>query len=66
MQILLNGKPHPIGTSLSLSELLESLHLTGKPIVAELNQEAILTRLFDSTLIKENDRLEIITLAAGG
>ena len=66
MQITLNGQTHYLDSEITLTDLLESLGLSGKPVVVELNQEAILPRNFAQTLIQANDQLEIITLAAGG
>ena len=66
MTITLNGQSHSLDSEITLPALLESLCLTGKPVVVELNQEAILPRNFPQTLIRANDNLEIITLAAGG
>ncbi len=66
MQIILNGQPHTLDSEILLPALLDSLGLSGKPVVVELNQEAILPRDFPHTLIQPNDQLEIITLAAGG
>lgn len=66
MQITLNGQAHYLDSEITLPDLLESLGLSDKPVVVELNQEAILPRNFAQTLIQSNDQLEIITLAAGG
>ncbi len=62
----LNGQPHNLDSEILLPALFDSLGLSGKPVVVELNQEAILPRDFPNTLIQPNDQLEIITLAAGG
>jgi sulfur carrier protein len=66
MEITLNGQAHELPAPTSLSALLESLGLSGKPVVAELNHEAVLPRHFPETQINAGDSLEIITLAAGG
>jgi sulfur carrier protein len=66
MQIQLNGQPYPLEAPLTLSDLLAALGLSGKPVVAELNEEAILPRNFPGTRLTDKDRVEIITLAAGG
>lgn len=66
MEITLNGRAHELTGSTTLSTLLESLGLAGKPVVAELNREAVLPRLFPETRINAGDSIEIITLAAGG
>ena len=62
----LNGQAHSLDSEILLPDFLASLGLSGKPVVVELNQEAILPRDFPNTLIQPNDQLEIITLAAGG
>jgi len=66
MQITLNGQAHPIEEETTLNHLLESLDLGGKPVVAELNEQAILPRDFATTVIQADDKLEIVALAAGG
>lgn len=66
MEITLNGQAHELAGPATLSELLVSLGLAGKPVVAELNREAVLPRHFPETRINAGDSLEIITLAAGG
>lgn len=66
MQIQLNGQPYELEKSLKLSELLVSLGLGDKPVVTEINCEAVLPKNFPNTEIIDGDRLEIITLAAGG
>lgn len=66
MEIILNGQTHQLTAPTTLTELLVALSLDGKPVVAELNREAVLPRLFPETWINAGDRLEIITLAAGG
>lgn len=66
MKITLNGNQHPIQQPLSLSDLLKSLNLDGKPIVAELNHSPILPKDFSTTTIRDGDQLELVTLAAGG
>jgi sulfur carrier protein len=66
MTIILNGQAHSLDSEILLPDFLASLGLSGKPVVVELNQQAILPRDFPTTLIQPNDQLEIIILAAGG
>jgi sulfur carrier protein len=66
MEITLNGQPHTLGQAITITLLLESLGLAGKPVVAELNREAVLPRNFSETQLTAGDSIEIITLAAGG
>jgi sulfur carrier protein len=66
MEITLNGQPHTLPEPATINLLLESLGLAGKPVVAELNREAVLPRNFSDTQLAGGDSIEIITLAAGG
>lgn len=65
--ITLNGSPHALEEgAVSLERLLESIGLAGKPVVVELNEQAVFPRDYSGTLVEEGARVEIVTLAAGG
>jgi sulfur carrier protein len=64
--ITLNGAPHPLDSPVSLEILLESIGLAGKPVVVELNEQAVFPRDYPQTTIDEGDKIELVTLAAGG
>jgi len=66
MNITLNGKPREFSDSLKLSEILQQLGFSGKPVVVEYNKEAIFPRDYAQTIVKDGDLLEIISIAAGG
>lgn len=64
--ITLNGNPHQIQPPLTLTGLLESLGLGGKPVVIELDEQAVFPRDYEKTEVESGARIEIVTLAAGG
>ena len=64
--ITLNGNPTPAATPLTIEALLASLGLAGKPVVVELNQQAVTPSSHPHAIVKNGDRVEIVTLAAGG
>lgn len=64
--ITLNGAPHPVDGPLALVQLLDSIGLAGKPVVVELDEQAIFPRDYPQTTVHPGARLEIVTLAAGG
>ena len=66
MLIQLNGNPHKIDMPMSVSDLLESIGFGGKPVVVELNEQAIFPRDSSSVRVEDGARIEIVTLAAGG
>ncbi len=66
MTIRLNGKAHEIENALSIAALLESLGLGGKPVVVELDEQAVFPRDYPNVTLGEGSNVEIVTLAAGG
>lgn len=66
MKIKLNGKDHPLDQVTNVESLLDSIGLAGKPVVVELNKKALFPREYADCHLKDNDQLEIITIAAGG
>jgi sulfur carrier protein len=64
--IQVNGQPHPLESPLSVTALLETLGFAGKPVVIELDGEALLRDDYPDTLVQPGATLEIVTLAAGG
>lgn len=66
MTITLNGKDHPVEGNPNVEQLLASIDLAGKPVVVELNQKALFPREYAGSSLQDGDRVEIITIAAGG
>ena len=66
MTITLNGQKRKFPQTLSLSDLLESLGLTGKPVVVEHNQVALLPKEIPVAQVNEGDVIEIVQITAGG
>jgi thiamine biosynthesis protein ThiS len=42
------------------------LELAGRPVVVEINEAAILPKDYPAIRLADGDRVEIVTLAAGG
>ena len=66
MIIQLNGQPHELDRAMSVSDLLGSIGFGGKPVVVELNEQAIFPRDYSAIRVEAGSRIEIVTLAAGG
>ena len=66
MHIQLNGSLHEIATETSVTDLLVSIGLGAKPVVVEINEQAVFPRDYPQTTISEGARIEIVMLAAGG
>ena len=66
MKIILNGNPHGIPAPMTLTELLDEIGLDGKPVVVELDEQAVFPRDYPRTTVADGARVEIVMLAAGG
>jgi len=66
MTLTINGKSRDFPEPLSLKNLLDELGLGEKPVVVELNREALAPSEYAARQLADRDQLEIITIAAGG
>ncbi len=67
MNITINGEDYPnIADNISVTDLLIQLSLPAKKIAVERNREIVSKSSFDTTLLSEGDRLEIIHFIGGG
>ena len=67
MTLTINGETRSFDTTyLTITTLLGELGLGGKPVVVELNREAVLPANYPSTDVTDGSKLEIVTIAAGG
>lgn len=67
MTIQLNGESRSFdGGPLSLTALLDLLGLGGKPVVVELDREAVFAKDYAGTEVKDGAKVEIVMIAAGG
>ena len=65
-EITVNGEVREFGDSLSLPELLEQIEMNPRLIAVEYNGEILHRQFWESTKIKNGDRLEIVTIVGGG
>ncbi len=66
VSIRLNGSPHSLDSPMPLSSLLESLGLAGKPVVVELDENAVFPMDYPNLIVGDGARVEVVVLAAGG
>ena len=66
MTLTINGKLCKVEHGIGLPGLLTQLGLDQKPVVIEHNETALSPSDFDEQELGDGDRLEIITIAAGG
>ena len=66
MTIQLNGETHEIQEGSTVSDLLNLLNMQNEPVVTELDGQALTQQEYDSSVLLEGSRVEVIRLAAGG
>jgi sulfur carrier protein len=66
MQIQLNGQSRDIDDSLTVSQLLEILKLSGKPVAVEVNRELVPRSRHADHRLQPSDLVEVVTLVGGG
>ena len=66
IQITVNGEPHTCLPNISLPDLLKDLDFNPRLIALEYNGEILHRQYWDSTIIKNDDRLEVVTIVGGG
>lgn len=61
-----NGEPKTCSPQTSLPQFLEQLGMNPRLVAVEYNGEILHRQFWDTTEIKEGDRLEIVTIVGGG
>ena len=66
MRVFVNGDEKNFGSDISLSDLIKQLDLPVARIAIELNREVVRRSDWDSTMLKDEDRIEIVHFVGGG
>ena len=66
MRITLNGELYELDEPLSVADLLVKLSIDPRRVAIEHNLEIIKRRTFESAVVHEGDRVEIVNAVGGG
>lgn len=66
MRITINGESQTLEQTTTIGSLLEQKGYNGKLVAVALNGEFLSKTYYDSTTIKENDKVEIVAPMQGG
>lgn len=66
MKFVLNGKDEELSGRLSLSELLKNNNLAPEKTVVEFNGQILDKNQWHSTILKDNDVVEVVSFVGGG
>ena len=66
MKVFVNGDEKDFDLGISLAELITQLDLPAPRIAIELNREVVRRSDWGSTMLKADDRIEIVHFVGGG
>lgn len=67
MTLTINGERRDFDTGeIALDDLLDQLGFGGRPVVVELDKEAVHPAAYPETPVRDGASLEVVTIAAGG
>jgi sulfur carrier protein len=66
MNIICNGEQRAVDNDISLNDLVLTLELNPKALVAEVNGKIIEQPQFTGLILKDSDRIELIRFVGGG
>lgn len=66
MTIRLNGDPHEIPEPMSVAALLQRLDIDSRRVAVELNLTVVKRALYDTSIVKDGDEVEVVNFVGGG
>ncbi len=66
MELTINGEKRKINESQNLADLVKELDIQAPNFAMALNQQVVPRSKYESTVIKENDQIEIVHAVGGG
>lgn len=66
MRIFVNGEPRELADGATVATLVAALDLAGRRIAVEVNEDIVPKGLHAQTVLRDNDRIEIVHAIGGG
>jgi thiamine biosynthesis protein ThiS len=66
LRVYVNGEARELSTPISLAELINQLDLPAARIAVELNRAVIRRNEWNTTMLGDEDRIEIVHFVGGG
>ncbi len=66
MIIYINGKAETCDDNINIYDLIVNLKLNPEQVVAELNEDIVLSESYKNTILKSDDRIELLQFVGGG
>jgi len=66
MNIVINGETREYDSEITLAKVLKELSLEGKVMAAAVNMEIVKQNDWESYMLKDSDKLELLDFVGGG
>ncbi len=66
MKIIINGERREFNSEITLAKVLQELSLEGKVMAAAVNMNIVKQNEWDSYVLKDSDKLELLDFVGGG
>ncbi|MFB4307852.1 sulfur carrier protein ThiS [Actinomadura sp. GTD37] len=66
MNVIVNGAPRELPEGASVAEAVASVTPAGTGVAAALNEEVVRRSAWETTALRDGDRLEVLTAVQGG
>ncbi|OGI51686.1 MAG: thiamine biosynthesis protein ThiS [Candidatus Muproteobacteria bacterium RIFCSPHIGHO2_02_FULL_65_16] len=66
MKIILNGREKPLPAPVTVAGLLADMGLAERRVAVEVNREIVPRSRHENTVLRDNDRVEIVRAIGGG
>jgi thiamine biosynthesis protein ThiS len=66
MKILVNGKPSEVDAGTTVAQVLATLEIETRQVAVEVNCDLVPRKCHAEHLLRDGDKIEIVTLVGGG
>lgn len=66
MRVTVNGEPRELPEGTSVAAVVASVTAAGTGVAAALNDEVVRRSAWESTTLRDDDRIEVLTAVQGG
>ena len=66
MQVTINGEREPLEREMSVADLLADRRIESRRVAVEINEDIVPRKTYADTLVRDGDRIEIVTFVGGG
>ena len=66
MRVTINGEREALGREMSVADLLADRRIESRRVAVEINEDLVPRKTYTDTLVRDGDRIEIVTFVGGG